>query len=51
VPITAPDGTVWGVFQVGNKQEGTFGTDDIEILSALAASASIALEYAANHRE
>ena len=46
VPMTASDGRVLGVFQVINKQDGSFGLDDIEILSALAASASIAIEQA-----
>jgi serine/threonine protein kinase len=44
VPMIAPDGRILGVFQVINKQDGVFGIDDIEILSALAASASIAID-------
>jgi serine/threonine-protein kinase len=44
VPMTAQDGSILGVFQVMNKQEGTFGLDDIEILAALAASAAVAIE-------
>lgn len=46
VPMTAQDGSVLGVFQVINKQDGDFGIEDIEILSVLAASASIAIEHA-----
>jgi hypothetical protein len=42
--MTAQDGSILGVFQVMNKQEGTFGLDDIEILAALAASAALAIE-------
>jgi len=47
VPMHAHDGGVLGVFQVINKQDGAFGLEDIEILAALAASASIAIERAA----
>jgi serine/threonine-protein kinase len=47
VPMFAHDGSVVGVFQVMNKQDGEFGLEDIEILSALAASASIAIDRAA----
>jgi serine/threonine-protein kinase len=46
VPMTAQDGSILGVFQVINKRDGTFGVEDIEILSALAASASISIEHA-----
>jgi eukaryotic-like serine/threonine-protein kinase len=45
-PIASQDGTILGVFQVVNKQEGVFGLDDIEMLSSLAASASIGIEHA-----
>jgi eukaryotic-like serine/threonine-protein kinase len=45
VPMTAQDGSILGVFQVINKRQGAFGIDDIEILSALAASASIAIDH------
>jgi serine/threonine-protein kinase len=44
VPITAADGDVVGIFQLLNKQEGPFGPEDIEILSALADSAAVAVE-------
>jgi serine/threonine-protein kinase len=44
VPMTDQDGTMLGVFQVINKQEGAFGVEDIEILSSLAASAAIGIE-------
>jgi putative methionine-R-sulfoxide reductase with GAF domain len=47
VPVTAQDGTVLGVFQVMNKVEGAFGMEDIEMLSSLAASASITLAQGA----
>jgi len=43
VPIRAPDGTIVGVFQVINKQDGSFGLEDIEFLSALAESAASAV--------
>jgi eukaryotic-like serine/threonine-protein kinase len=46
LPLTAQDGSVLGVFQVINKQEGTFEVEDVEILSELAASASIAIQQA-----
>ena len=42
--MTGQDGSIHGVFQVINKQDGAFGLEDIEILSALAASASIVIE-------
>jgi serine/threonine protein kinase/putative methionine-R-sulfoxide reductase with GAF domain len=45
-PITAQDGAILGVFQVINKHEGAFGMEDIEMLSSLAASASIGIEHA-----
>jgi len=45
VPMTAQDGRILGVFQVINKQDGAFGVEDIEILSALAASAALAVEH------
>jgi serine/threonine-protein kinase len=44
VPMMDQYGTIVGVFQVINKQEGTFGVEDIEMLSSLAASASIGIE-------
>jgi hypothetical protein len=49
--LTAPmrgraDGRVIGVFQVLNKRDGRFTVDDEEMLAALAASASIAVENA-----
>lgn len=45
-PITAKDGIILGVFQVINKQDGIFGIEDIEMMSSLAASASIGIEHA-----
>jgi putative methionine-R-sulfoxide reductase with GAF domain len=50
VPMTGQDGRILGVFQVVNKKGGPFGVDDLEILSALAASASIAIEHALSSR-
>jgi serine/threonine-protein kinase len=49
VPMHARDGSVLGVFQMVNKQDGAFGLEDIEILSALAAAAAIAIERGALH--
>jgi eukaryotic-like serine/threonine-protein kinase len=46
LPMTAQDGSILGVFQVINKQEGPFEVEDVEILSELAASASIAIQQA-----
>jgi eukaryotic-like serine/threonine-protein kinase len=46
LPLTGQDGSVLGVFQVINKQEGAFEVEDVEILSELAASASIAIQQA-----
>jgi serine/threonine-protein kinase len=43
VAMKTADGRLLGVFQVINKQDGVFGLDDIEILSALAASAAIVI--------
>src|SRR4051812_15440132 len=45
-PITGQDGAVLGVFQVINKHDGPFGIEDVEMLSSLAASASIGIEHA-----
>ncbi len=44
--MTAAGGEVLGVFQVLNKRTGAFGTDDIAVLHALAASAARAVEHA-----
>jgi GAF domain-containing protein len=41
--MKSQEGRLLGVFQVMNKLEGVFGVDDIEILSALSASAAIAI--------
>jgi serine/threonine-protein kinase len=51
VPMAGQDGSVLGVFQVVNKREGVFGLDDLEILSMLAASASVAIEQALVRRK
>jgi serine/threonine-protein kinase len=48
LPMTGQDGSVLGVFQVVNKRDGAFGLDDMEILSMLAASASVAIEQTLN---
>jgi serine/threonine-protein kinase len=44
LPMMARDGSVLGVFQVINKQDGAFGVDDVEILTELATSAAAAIE-------
>jgi serine/threonine-protein kinase len=44
IPIFDREGSILGVFQVINKQEGSFGVEEIEILSSLAASASVGIE-------
>jgi serine/threonine-protein kinase len=44
LPMRARDGQILGVFQVLNKRTGTFGTEDVEILQALALSAAAAAE-------
>jgi serine/threonine-protein kinase len=44
--MTAAGGEVLGVFQVLNKRSGAFGTDDMAVLHALAASAAVAVEHA-----
>jgi serine/threonine-protein kinase len=46
VPMLAADGRMLGVFQVINKLDGTFGVEDVGILSSLAASAALAIELA-----
>jgi putative methionine-R-sulfoxide reductase with GAF domain len=43
MPVKANDGTILGVFQVLNKRQGSFGRDDQELLTALAASTAVAL--------
>lgn len=44
VPMTARDGRILGVFQVLNKQDGTFGPEDGELLCTLAAAATTVIE-------
>lgn len=44
VPITAPDGRILGVLQALNKQGGPFSQEDVDLLSALANSAAVAVE-------
>jgi putative methionine-R-sulfoxide reductase with GAF domain len=44
LPMVGENGTVVGVFQVLNKRGGTFGPEDAEILTPLAASAARAVE-------
>ena len=50
-PIIAHDGSILGVFQIINKQDGPFGIEDIEILSALSASAAIAIQHRLTSRD
>ncbi|MCK9212035.1 MAG: GAF domain-containing protein [Ignavibacteriaceae bacterium] len=44
VPMSNIDGEVIGVFQILNKKEGSFTTDDAQFLSAMAVSTGIAIE-------
>ncbi len=44
VPMSNIDGEVIGVFQILNKKEGSFTTDDSQFLSAMAVSTGIAIE-------
>jgi serine/threonine-protein kinase len=44
LPMVSPQGKVVGVFQLLNKRGGPFTAEDAEILSLLAASASVAVE-------
>jgi serine/threonine-protein kinase len=44
LPMKGRDGKTVGVLQVLNKRQGPFQPDDVEILSALAASAALAVE-------
>jgi serine/threonine protein kinase/putative methionine-R-sulfoxide reductase with GAF domain len=46
VPMIGHDGRPLGVFQVLNKRDGVFQAEDVETLSALAASAAVAVESA-----
>jgi serine/threonine-protein kinase len=46
LPMTAQSGKIMGVFQVLNKRDGPFLPEDVAALSALAASAMVALERA-----
>jgi serine/threonine-protein kinase len=49
-PMRSQDGKILGVFQILNKRGGSFGADDVETLSALAASAAVAVENAQRER-
>jgi len=44
VPMSNIKGEVIGVFQILNKNEGVFTTDDVQFLSAMAVSTGIAIE-------
>ena len=46
LPMVSPQGRIVGVFQLLNKRGGPFTVEDAEILSLLAASASVAVENA-----
>jgi serine/threonine-protein kinase len=46
LPMISPQGRIVGVFQLLNKRGGPFIPEDVEILSLLAASASVAVENA-----
>jgi serine/threonine protein kinase/putative methionine-R-sulfoxide reductase with GAF domain len=46
VPMIGHDGRPLGVFQVLNKRDGVFQAEDVETLSALAASAAVAVDSA-----
>ncbi len=45
-PMRTQDGQLLGVFQILNKRGGGFEPDDVDTLSALAASAAVAIENA-----
>ena len=44
MPLKSATGTILGVFQLLNKRQGRFGSDDVELLTTLAASAAVAVE-------
>ncbi len=46
MPMRNKDGTIIGVFQLLNKKEGTFTSDDEQFIDAFSAHASIAVENA-----
>lgn len=46
LPMKAAGGEIIGVFQVLNKRQGSFTLSDVEILTSLAASATLAVENA-----
>ncbi len=46
VPLRNHAGEIIGAFQVLNRQQGTFSTEDEEMLKAVAAQAAIAIETA-----
>jgi serine/threonine-protein kinase len=47
-PMRSQDGQILGVFQILNKRGGAFSVEDVETLSVLAASASVAIENGCN---
>ncbi|MBI5464264.1 MAG: cyclic nucleotide-binding domain-containing protein [Ignavibacteriales bacterium] len=46
MPMKNKDGKIIGVFQLLNKRDGVFGTDDEQFIDALSAHASVAIENA-----
>jgi serine/threonine-protein kinase len=46
MPVRSDKGAILGVFQLLNKRQGTFGREDVEMLTTLAASAAVAMENA-----
>ena len=46
LPMVSPQGRVVGVFQLLNKRGGPFTGEDVEVLSLLATSASVAVDNA-----
>jgi serine/threonine-protein kinase len=50
LPMVSPQGRVVGVFQLLNKRGGPFTGEDVEILSLLATSASVAVDKAQRAR-
>lgn len=51
MPLRNKDGGIVGVFQLLNKREGSFGSDDESFINALSIHAAIALENARIARE
>ncbi len=46
MPMKNKDGKIIGVFQLLNKNQGSFDTDDVSFIDALSAHASVAIENA-----